>query len=185
MPKVILKLPAKPHFEPEKYLPFINENIIWIKKKLAEFQKKIIIRTYENGDKFYYLGKEYPLIYDAVTFFDGSAFHVAAHSPLLAKRELEKIYLSSAREYIIPLCRQYAQKFGLTIGQIRINSAEKRWGSGNSKGDLNFSFHLMTRSEAFILYTVCHELAHRLHMNHSKAFYAVLRRFYPAPPPTE
>ena len=184
-PQITLKLPAKPYCEPEKYLPFINENIIWIKNKLVEFQKKITIHNYENGDNFYYLGKQYPLVYDNATFFDGSAFHTAAHSPLLAKRELEKIYISSAREYIVPLCRRYAEKFGLTIGQIRINSAVKRWGSCNSKGDLNFSFHLMERSEDFILYTVCHELAHRLHMNHSKAFYAVLQKFYPAPPPQE
>lgn len=184
-PQITLKLPTRPHCEPEKYLPFINENIVWIKNKLVEFKKKITIHNYENGDNFYYLGKLYPLRYDNATFFDGRAFHVAAHSPLLAKRELEKIYLCAAREYIVPLCRKYAAQFGLSVGQIRINCAEKRWGSCNSEGDLNFSYRLMQRSEKFILYTVCHELAHRLHMNHSKAFYAVLKRFYPDLPPTE
>ena len=184
-PQIILKLPAKKHFEPEKYFPFITENITWIQKKKTELLKKAEIHTYMPGDVFYYLGKPCPLLQDTKTFFNGSEFHISAHTPALAKLELEKIYRSQARDFIIPLCREYAQKFGLTIGQIRINGAERRWGSCNAKGDLNFSFRLMMRSEEFIKYTVCHELAHRLHMNHSKAFYAVLQRFYPAPPPTE
>ncbi|MBR2509304.1 MAG: M48 family metallopeptidase [Lentisphaeria bacterium] len=184
-PQIILKLPAKPHFEPEKYFPFITENAAWIQKKKAELLKKTEIHTYLPGDIFPYLGRKCPLVQDTRTFFDGNEFHISSHSPVLVKRELEKIYYRLAKDFIIPLCYEYAAKFGLTIGQIRINSAAKRWGSCNSKGDLNFSYRLMMKSENFVRYTICHELAHRLHMNHSKAFYTALKRFYPAPAPTE
>ena len=184
-PEIVLKLPARTYFEPQKYFPFLSEHSCWIRKKLSELQKKTVIHTYEPGDKFPYLGKLCPLVQDSKTFFNNAEFHVSVHSPLLVKRELEKLYIVLAREYIVPLCLKYAANFGLTIGQIRINSAEKRWGSCNVRGDLNFSWRLMTRSEEFVRYTVCHELAHRLHMNHSKAFYAVLKRFYPHPVPTE
>ena len=183
VPGIVLKLPAIPHCEPEKYFPFIDSHIAWIQKKFSELQKKTVIHTYEPGDVFYYLGKPYPLVQDTTAFFSGTEFHTAVHSPALVKRELEKIYMRLAADYIVPLCRETAAKFNLTIGQIRINKAEKRWGSCNLKGDLNFSYHLITHSEEFILYTICHELAHRIHMNHSRAFYAVLKRFYPAPVP--
>lgn len=185
VPKITLKLPAKTHIEPEKYFSFISENSSWIRKKIAELEKKTVVHTYTAGDIFYYLGKPCPLVQDTAAFFDGAEFHITAHSPQLVKRELEKIYRTLAKNHIPVLCHEYAEKFGLTIGEIRINGAEKRWGSCNSKGDLNFSWHLMTKSDEFVRYTICHELAHRIHMNHSKAFYATLKRFYPAPPPTE
>ena len=182
-PAIILKLPSNPYSDPEKFFPFLTEHRKWIQKKFTELKQKTVNHTYEPGDIFYYLGKPCPLVQDSVTFFDGSEFHVSAHSPVLIKREIEKLYRRLAVNYIPILCHQYAEKFGLTIGEIRINNAAKRWGSCNSRGDLNFSFRLMMRSEEFIKYTICHELAHRLHMNHSKAFYAALKRFYPFPPP--
>jgi predicted metal-dependent hydrolase len=183
--RIILKLPERPHFEPEKYFPFISANRTWIQKKKTELLKKTGIHTYQPGDVFSYLGKPCPLVQDSAAFFDGIEFHITAHSPALVKKELEKIYRRLAKNYISVLCHEYAEKFGLTIGQIRINNAAKRWGSCNSNGDLNFSYHLIKRSEEFVRYTICHELAHRIHMNHSKAFYAVLKRFYPFPPPSE
>ena len=185
IPQVILKLPARPYITPEKYFPFIEEHTAWINRKKDELLKKAEFHTYCEGDIFHYLGKACPLVQDAKAFFNGSEFHVSAHSPALVKHEIEKIYRSLAKDFIIPLCHEYAQKFGLTIGQIRINGAERRWGSCNAKGDLNFSFRLMMRSEEFVRYTICHELAHRLHMNHSKAFYAALKSFYPGVPPVK
>ena len=164
-------------------MPFVNQHIDWILKKQNELQQQLTVNTFEIGDSFFYLGKQYPLIQGTSSKFDGENFYTTAHSPELNKRELKKIYLRLAENFIIPRCRNYANDFGLTVGNIRIKNAVKRWGSCNSKGDINFAWHLIMCPEEFINHTICHELAHRIHMNHSKAFYQTLKKFYPHPTP--
>jgi predicted metal-dependent hydrolase len=73
----------------------------------------------------------------------------------------------------------YADKMGITVGKIRISSAKTRWGSCSSKGNLNFSWRLMLADEAARDYVVVHELAHRLQMNHSERFWAIVAGIIP------
>lgn len=182
--RLTLKLPVNERFLPDQHLAFIEENAAWICRNREKLQKKINLHSFDIGDKFYYLGNEYPLLQGNKSCFDGNAFYVSTHSPQLNKYELKKIYNRLAHNFIIPLASQYAADLGITIGKIRISEAKKRWGSCNSKGDLNFSLSLVMCPEDFIRYTICHELAHRFEMNHSKAFYAVLKRLYPAIAPS-
>ena len=62
---------------------------------------------------------------------------------------------------------------------IKINSAKKRYGSCSGKNSLNFSLYLMDKDERFIDYVVVHELAHIVHHNHSKEFYALIEKYMP------
>lgn len=180
---ISLKLPSLRRIDISELTPFIDKNASWLTKKRNDIARQLVKRTYEPGDKFFYLGRECLLLQGQTSYFDGENFYVSTHSPALNKREMQKLYKHLAENFIVPLCRQYAADFGLTIGKIRISNAAKRWGSCNSKGDLSFALHLIMCPEDFIRHTICHELAHRLHMNHSKAFYAALHRFYPHPVP--
>lgn len=73
----------------------------------------------------------------------------------------------------------YAAIMGVTPAAVKINAAEKRFGSCSSKGNLNFSCRLMAYPAAAIDYVVVHELAHLTHMNHSAAFYACVAAVLP------
>ena len=68
---------------------------------------------------------------------------------------------------------------GVTPANVKINAAQKRFGSCSSKGNLNFSCRLMAYPPEAIDYVVVHELAHLIHMNHSNAFYAVVAAVLP------
>ena len=65
----------------------------------------------------------------------------------------------------------YARLLGVTYGRITIRNQKSRWGSCSSKGNLNFNCLLDS--------VVAHELCHRKHMDHSKAFYAELYKLFP------
>ena len=85
----------------------------------------------------------------------------------------------SARTYLEEKTRYFANIMGLKYGRITITSAKTRFGSCSSKGNISYSYLLMTYPEAAREYVVVHELAHLVHMNHSAAFYALVERYMP------
>ena len=84
-----------------------------------------------------------------------------------------------ARKYFEAKTKQYSDIMGLKYGRITITSAEKRFGSCNSKGNICYSYRLMLYPEKAREYVVVHELCHLVHMNHSKSFYALLEQYMP------
>lgn len=83
-----------------------------------------------------------------------------------------KIYFKEKTDY-------YAKMMDINYGRITITSAQKRFGSCSSKGDISFSYRLMLYPEAAREYVVVHELAHRKEMNHSKRFYDIISSVMP------
>ena len=85
----------------------------------------------------------------------------------------------SAKE-ILPLkTARFASIMGLSYNRITITGAKTRFGSCTARGNISFSYRLMTYPEAAIDYVVVHELAHLVEMNHSKRFYAIVEKYLP------
>ena len=63
--------------------------------------------------------------------------------------------------------------------RISIREQKTRWGSCSSAGNLNFNWRLIFAPEEVLDYVVVHELAHRIEMNHSKAFYQIVAQVLP------
>ena len=85
----------------------------------------------------------------------------------------------SARKYLTEKTQYYANIMGLSYGRITITSAEKRFGSCSSAGNISYSYRLMLYPEAAREYVVVHELAHLVEMNHSKRFYEIIAKILP------
>ena len=82
-----------------------------------------------------------------------------------------KEFAKKAKEIIPAKVKYYAEIVGVCYGRITIRCQKTRWGSCSSKGNLNFNCLLMELPDEIIDSVVVHELCHRKHMNHSKAFY--------------
>lgn len=83
-----------------------------------------------------------------------------------------KLYFTAKTEY-------FSKIMDINYGRITITSAQKRFGSCSSSGNISFSYRLMLYPEAAREYVVVHELAHRKEMNHSKNFYAIIAAVMP------
>ena len=73
----------------------------------------------------------------------------------------------------------YASLLGVTYGRITIRRQKTRWGSCSPSGALSFNCVLVNAPPAVLDSVVVHELCHRIHPNHSAAFYAEISRVFP------
>ena len=98
--------------------------------------------------------------------------------PKLTEQELGTL-AKQAKEVIPARVAYYAALLGVEYGRITIRTQKTRWGSCSAKGNLNFNCLLMLAPPEVLDSVVVHELCHRKHMNHSKAFYAEIDRVMP------
>ena len=96
----------------------------------------------------------------------------------LSEDDIERLR-KEAREYLTEKTKWFSNIMGLNYGRISITKAKTRYGSCSSKGNISYSLYLMLKSEPFREYVVVHELAHIVHMNHSKKFYALIEKYMP------
>ena len=103
----------------------------------------------------------------------------AAAAAPLTEAELQTLR-ARAKEYLPGRVAYYAGLLGVDYGRITIRAQKTRWGSCSAQGNLNFNCLLMLAPPQAIDSVVVHELCHRRHMDHSAAFYAEIRRVFPA-----
>ena len=60
-------------------------------------------------------------------------------------------------------------------GRITIKDTVSRWGSCSAQGDIALSWRLVMAPAFVAEYVVGHEVAHLREMNHSPAFWAIVR----------
>ena len=101
----------------------------------------------------------------------------AAHPEPTAAERAE--YIRLAKEMLPRRTAFWSERMGLYPSQIRITSAQRRFGSCSSQGHICYSWRLMQYPPEAIDYVIVHELAHLKHMNHSPAFYALVAKYLP------
>ncbi len=62
---------------------------------------------------------------------------------------------------------------------IKVKKQKKRYGSCTSKGNIYINSHISMCPKPVITYILYHELCHLIHMNHSKDFYYLLKKYCP------
>ena len=72
--------------------------------------------------------------------------------------------------------RAVAAAAGVTVARVAIGDPRARWGSCSSSGDIRYAWRLILAPPYVLSSTVAHEVAHRLHMDHSAAFRAAEAR---------
>ncbi|MBV8603875.1 MAG: M48 family metallopeptidase [Pelomonas sp.] len=164
----------------------------WILRKLVE-QRERAARLqasrieWRDGAELPYLGGRLRLHLDAArsgVTLDAAAglLHVGL-SPLAEAAQLRDVVQAwlqkQARADFEPRCRAFAARLGVEMKQLRLSSAQTRWGSASAEGTIRLNWRLVHYAPAIIDYVVAHELAHLREMNHSPRFWAVVRSVLP------
>lgn len=93
----------------------------------------------------------------------------------LRKQALDRLHAETLR---------FGALAGVSIGRVSIGDPRARWGSCSANGDIRYSWRLILAPRTVLEATVAHEVAHRLHMDHSRDFHDAVERLFgrdPAP----
>ena len=102
----------------------------------------------------------------------------AAQMGILSDKEIRKLK-RDAKKIIPERVEYYAKLSGITYNRIFIRLQKSRWGSCSVEGNLNFNALLALMPLEVLDSVVVHELCHRRHMDHSKAFYDEVLKIFP------
>ncbi|WP_345971702.1 SprT family zinc-dependent metalloprotease [Sulfurimonas diazotrophicus] len=128
--------------------------------------------TMQLGESLLFLGDIVPLAsLDAATF--------QTHSPEALRRSYDRFYRERAEAVLREKTALFAERMGVTYETIRFRKMKRRWGSCSKTGVITYNTLLLQLEEAMVDYTVVHELAHRVHFNHSADFHALVASVLP------
>lgn len=171
------------------------QNQAWVlatMKKLQADQGRPFQRQYVQGAIFQYLGEDVTLnLLQSSGEKRGQVQLVGRRLDVFLPRPgdrsdaaviqaaVEDFYRQQAKLYLPQRTWEIAKPLGFEYKRVRIKNQKTRWGSCSSKRNLNFNLRLMMAPSDAIDYIIVHELCHLAHMNHSKAFWALVAKHCP------
>jgi len=103
----------------------------------------------------------------------------AGAAPAQVRDAVQSWLQRQARRVFEERCALFAPRLGVRVKRLSLSSASTRWGSASADGSIRLSWRLVHFALPVIDYVVTHELAHLREMNHSAAFWDVVRSVIP------
>lgn len=176
--------------DPSKLYEVVESQRDWIIRNWERVQKKPdeTTATYGSGSWVPFLGDRYRVLLvvgkaPAITWKEGNLFielpisHREDQS--LIRNLLESWYRRQAKVYFPQRVTALNQAIGFSYGKITIKDQKTRWGSCSGKGNLNFNWRLMLAPLQVVDSVIIHELCHLKELNHSEAFWQLVRQYDP------
>jgi len=149
-------------------------------------------RVYADGAVFFLRGAAFPLILCRRQELSHSTVQLQRGALLLlepqaAQRQAQEsrrqaliaFYRQLARQTLPARLAQLSTQTGIAYRQLRIRNQKTRWGSCSSLGNINLNLRLMMMPARVMDYVILHELCHLRELNHSPAFWQLLKDFCP------
>jgi predicted metal-dependent hydrolase len=172
----------------------LREKAAWILRKLQEqrerAQRLASARIeWRSGTTVPFLGQTVTVVLDGRT--TGAVLQAETASPSLrlglpehaAPTQIRDAVQSwmqrQARRVFEERCAVFAPRLGVRMKRLSLSSASTRWGSASADGSIRLNWRLVHFAVPVIDYVVTHELAHLREMNHSAAFWDVVRAALP------
>lgn len=171
---------------------FLEEKLGWIEKTLAQDRHTSDgpKRTFEEGDVFYLLGQPHSLRYEEgrpmAALFKDDVLSVRIRKGLTlnerkarATKLVEAHYRMVAVEHFRRRSAYYATLLGREAREVRVRDYKSRWGCCAADGTITYCWRAIMAPDHVVDYLVAHEMAHLVHMNHSRHFWEQVEDMFP------
>ena len=92
---------------------------------------------------------------------------------------IKALFKTLARSRLSGAVDYFSGELGKVPGRLTLRDTRSRWGSCTSEGNLMFSWRLIMAPPCVLTYVAAHEVAHLVHMDHSKSFWTLVEELYP------
>ncbi len=174
--RCVIRLVIPPHTSMRRAEEFAYLNRDWIAEKVSNFPKII---PFEDNETIPIFGqdKTINITYDASIKttrirVEDDRIHVHTNQDDITSR-LSRHLKRLVKDEISILARNKAARIDKKIDAISVRDTKSRWGSCSSTGTLSFSWRLIFAPYIALDYVVAHEVAHLVHMDHSKNFWSL------------
>jgi len=170
----------------EELKSLVKGKASWILKKLEEIGESIDYGNIITGSRLFYMGKSYyvELIKEDREIYEVSFIHskFKIHTPKEINQKLlleaiESFYLKKAKEKLVKVTEKYSDIMKLFPEKLYFRKSKTKWASCAASNKITFNPEVMKLSSSLIEYVVVHELAHIRYKNHSKDFWALVKKF--------
>ena len=163
---------------------FLREKERWILAKLEEWSRapRAEVLRGTSGESLPYLGVGHTLEVregGRAVALDGGVITVSAPGSRILTTLLGWLK-TKALETLTPRAARYAAVLALPAPTVVLSGGRTRWGVCSANGTIRLNWRLVHLEPALADYVAAHEVAHLVEMNHSKRFWSLLARLYPA-----
>ena len=126
-----------------------------------------------------------PIVYRGDSSFDavdnrcGESIVIAGVDQRARIDKLRRCIRRRAQQSLPPLLEQVSRRTGLGFNRVSIRSQKTRWGSCSNRGNISLNDQLLFLPAETVEYLMIHELCHTRHLNHSRAFWALVQTHCP------
>lgn len=150
----------------------LDDNISSLRKMVNH-----AVKEKEKEDKFFYLGKEYDIIFDSrvkKVFIDNNSIFTKDEKML--EKWLKEETLRVFDDRYVYVFNHYNEDIKSPI--LKIRNMKTRWGVYNrANHTITLNSKLIEFDVEKIDYVIIHELSHIKHFNHSKAFWDLVGKY--------
>jgi hypothetical protein len=161
---------------------FAAERATWIASELARLPQGVLLAP---GSVAPFRGEPHLLVYEhgrAAPRIEAGApakLVAPAPDPALFEARLLRFFKDQARTDLLASVARHAQTLDVRPARIQVKELRSRWGSCSVDGVLAFAWRIVLAPPFALDYLAAHEVAHLKEMNHSRRFWAHVRRCVP------
>jgi predicted metal-dependent hydrolase len=178
--EAIATAPTKRHLK--HAAQFAAERAGWIALELERLPKGVSLAP---GSYITLRGVEHELVYERGR--GGARIEpdliprvvVPCLDPALFESRTIRFLKEEARSDLVDRVARHSITLGVRPSRLQVKELRSRWGSCSVDGVLSFSWRLILAPPFVLNYLAAHETAHLKEMNHSRRFWAQVRRCMP------
>ena len=171
--KVVLKTPRVT----ERYINnLLEKKESWIREALL----KTVVNRPKNvnlEDEVMLFGDVYSIDIDEAKELRKLLGRLKTSNESNILRCYDDFYKLYAKKYLTQRVEHFSNVMNLKYSEIKFRKMKSRWGSCSSKKVITLNSGLVKIKKELIDYVVVHELAHLVHMNHSKNFHDLVEKY--------
>ncbi|MGM0632911.1 MAG: M48 family metallopeptidase [Pseudomonadota bacterium] len=167
---------------------FVGQQTDWILGRLEEQRKQQAekLRVIDGG-RIFYKARECklrlrPSLVGSVQVEGRTiTIHCRGATPEHGERVLRDWLMQQAREHLYARTEALASALGLEgrFREVVLRKTRSKWGHCTSEGRIQYNWLIMLAPDAVIDYLISHEVAHLRHLDHSRAFWALVGEVCP------